>query len=59
MRNGGGCGGGGGGGVCQPIKVLRSRVYPYGHLPTIEKSNKCKNIMNTFGKKCNNIFHYL
>ena len=28
--------GGGGGGVCQPIKVVRSRVYPSGQLPTIK-----------------------
>ena len=26
---------GGGGGECQPIKVMRSRVYPLGQLPTI------------------------
>ena len=32
----GGGEGGGGGGECQPIKVLRSRVYPFGHLPTIQ-----------------------
>ena len=30
------CGGGGGGGECQRIKVLRSRVYPLGQLPTIK-----------------------
>ena len=29
-----GGGGGGGGGECQRIKVLRSRVYPLGQLPT-------------------------
>ena len=28
-------GDGGGGGECQRIKVLRSRVYPLGQLPTI------------------------
>ena len=27
--------GGGGGWGCQPIKAVRSRVYPRGHLPTI------------------------
>ena len=31
-----GGGGGGGGGECQRIKVLRSRVYPLGQLPTIK-----------------------
>ena len=36
-QNGGGSGGGGGW-VCQPIKVLRSRVYPSGQLPT-KKNN--------------------
>ena len=37
-RDGGGDDGGGGGdgGECQPIKVMRSRVYPNGHLPTIK-----------------------
>ena len=34
----GGGGGGGGGGECQRIKVLRSRVYPLGQLPTIKFS---------------------
>ena len=31
------CGGGGGGGECQRIKVWRSRVYPLGQLPMINK----------------------
>ena len=34
-----GGGGGGGGGECQRIKVLRSRVYPLGQLPTIKYLN--------------------
>ena len=33
------CGGGGGGGECQRIKVMRSRVYPLGQLPTIKDFN--------------------
>ena len=36
----GGGGGGGGGGECQRIKVLRSRVYPLGQLPTINFSTE-------------------
>ena len=30
-----GGGGSGGGGVCRPIKVMRTRFYPEGHLPRI------------------------
>ena len=37
--------GGGGGGKCQRIKVLRSRVYPLGQLPTIKL-----NLLSTSGR---------
>ena len=36
VGGGGGGGGVGGAGECQRIKVMRSRVYPNGHLPTIK-----------------------